>query len=281
MKSYKIIILLVLVICITITTCACGAADAKSTYKPPARVFDVEIEGTSEPRIDGVEITYDSKARIDTVSYSVDGYDYKQEYSYDNEQIVIKTIYKTEVIEEKIIRYVDIPIESGFSTVDGYYLKVTDDMSVKKERKSRDKGTENTDNKTSQTEAPQNNKDYSQYIGFWKPENGEATTDYLAIKDVSGNHIVFFLGYNTYDANYIVDTDYIEADIQLNDAFDFNYTDSWGNYGHGTIRLKNGIAHVSIVPEGYIGDVQSQFGIVAIDYDFVKISDVPGNPSLR
>ena len=137
---------------------ACGSADAKAAYKPPARVFDVEIEGTSEPKIDGVEITYDSKARVDTVSYAVDGYDYKQEYSYDTEQIVIKTIYKTEVIEEKTIKYVEIPVTSGFAEVDGYIVRVTEDMPIWDDNNESDSdtdaGTESNDQ--NETTAPNN-----------------------------------------------------------------------------------------------------------------------------
>lgn len=129
MKRRMLAIVLALVLLLSGLS-ACGTADAKATYKPPAEVFNVKVSGTSEPEIDGVKFTYDSKARIDTVSYTTDGYEYKQEYTYDAEKIVIKTIYKTEVIEEKVIRYVDIPVDSGYTSVDGYYICVTDEMPV-------------------------------------------------------------------------------------------------------------------------------------------------------
>jgi hypothetical protein len=129
MIKRNISVILVFAFVIMVLTCACNTSEAESAYKPPAKVYDIEIEGTGEPKIDGVEITYDKKARIDTVSYTVDGYDYKQHYSYENDRIVIKTVYMTEIIEEKVIQYVDMLIKSGFTTIDGYYVRVTDDIS--------------------------------------------------------------------------------------------------------------------------------------------------------
>lgn len=130
----KIIAILLSALIVSLSFCACGdASKAEATYKPPAEVFDVKVSGTSEPKIEGVKFTYDSNARIDSVSFSVDGYDYTQEYSYDTEQIVIKTIYKTEVIEEKVIKYVDIPIDNGFTTIDGYFVKLNNTTTNKEE----------------------------------------------------------------------------------------------------------------------------------------------------
>jgi hypothetical protein len=165
----KIIAIILATIIVVLTLCACGSADAKAAYKPPTRVFDVEIEGTSEPRIDGVEITYDSKARIDTVTYSVDDYDYKQEYSYDSpEQIVIKTIYKTEVICEQLIDYSDVPVNSGFTSIDGYIIRVTEDMPVidNTEDKSDSEKVSKTNDKGSSEQNPK--IDYNNLVGTAK-----------------------------------------------------------------------------------------------------------------
>lgn len=95
---------------------------------------------------------------------------------------------------------------------------------------------------------------FEQYIGVYstnhredRGDNPEHSAGYdLEIYSIQNDKIIFGMSYIGNYWSPIYETDEITATLNGNIS-DFQWTDSWGNEGHGTLRLENGNAIIRMI----------------------------------
>ncbi len=93
-----------------------------SSYKPPAKSFDIDLS-KDDPSNDDIRFEYDDKGRISKCYYEVNDIEVAQAYIYTDDTVQIYAFNGSIVIDDITFDNVSYDENTGFNECDGYYLK--------------------------------------------------------------------------------------------------------------------------------------------------------------
>lgn len=224
-----------------------------SFYKPPAEVFDIDLS-KDDPSNDDIVFSFDNYDKIRSCTFTINGFEYIQIYTYDDsaQTVTINAYSNGIVVDEKELDYNEIADSSYVENLDGYYIKYP--------------ALTTATSKQSESKAKKITNDYSSYIGTWTtlPSAGII----VVFNSFEGDTAKFFIMSNTADASHIATTENISAKVTNGNELNFDYHDSWDNYGSGTISLNGNSIYLKLLPSKTI-----DFYGVYCDDQLLKSSD--------